>query len=380
MGWLWYLITLLPVVGFIQVGPQALADRYTYVPLIGLFIIIAWGLSALLAKLQYRKIILGTLAVVVLLALSICTRLQVRHWHNSITLFEHALEVTDDNCLMHNNLGVALLQQGKLDQAVTHFTRALKLKPDYHSAHCNLGLALAPQGKLDEAIAHFTEALRIDPDYANAHTGLGMALLQQNKLNAAIIHFAEALRINPDIADVQRNMVDALNKLGIALGRQGKFDRAVVHFTEALRINSDIAEVHNNLGYALSQQGKLDEAVIHYTEALQIKPGWTGPMNSLAWLLATHKKTKFHNPEEAVRLAQRACELSNYKNPSLIDTLAAAYAAAGKFSKAVAAAEKALELARSSGQNQLAENIQNRLLLYRTGRPYIEPPIKAPIN
>jgi tetratricopeptide (TPR) repeat protein len=297
LGWLWYLGTLFPVIGLVQVGGQSLADRYTYVPLIGLFIIIAWGLPDLLAKWQRRKIMLGISAGIVLVAMSVCTRLQVSHWRNSKSLFEHALNVTAGNYVAHCSLAYALQQQGELDQAITHNRQALRINPNYPKAHLGLGLVLLEKGNLTEAVAHFNEALRINPDFADAHYHLARALSEENKINEAVTHLREALRLRAD---------------------------------------------------------------------------WVGPMNNLAWFLATHKNSDFYDPQEAVRLAERTCELTRYNQPDLLDTLAAAYAAAGRFSDAVATAEKALELALFSQQSRLIEQIQNRLSLYRASRAYIE--------
>ena len=399
VGWLWYLGTLIPVIGLVQVGEQALADRYTYIPLTGLFIIIAWGLGDLLAKWRYRKTVLGVSAMGVLLTLSICTNLQQRYWRNSTTLSEHALEVTDGNHVAHLCLADPLYKQGRLDDAVKHYTEALRVLYNYPRAHIGMARVLFAQGKLDGAIKHYNEALQIQPDSVEVLKNLGNAFYQQGKLKEAVREYQQVLQMLPDNPD-------AHNDLGVAIARQGKLNEAITHFTEALRIKPDFADAHSNLGHALANQGKLDEAVTHLEEAVQLdpnsssahyqlarasakkgkiseaithlketlrlRPDWVDPMNNLAWLLATHEETRFRNPKEAVRLAERACELTDYENPALLDTLAAAYAAAGKFPRAIETAEKALQLAQSSGQNELMSEIQNRLRLYKAGQPYIE--------
>jgi len=370
VGWLWYIGTLVPAIGLVQSGLQALADRYTYISLTGLFIIIAWGIPDLLGRLRYRKALLSLSAAVLLSALAVTAWHQVRHWRNDMTLHKHAAEVVRDNWLAYLKLGDVLAAQGKLDEAIKHYTEALRIEPDYPTVRNALGIALSRQGKLDEAVSHYTRALQVNPDLADVHNNLGYALTLQGKLDEAIAHFEETLRIRPDHAK-------AHNGLGVVLARQGKFDQAIKHYIEALRIGTleeqKSAAVQSNLAYALYallHQGNRDEAVMHFRETLRVKPDWVEPMNSLAWLLAT--ETSLRSPKEAVQLAERACELTNYENASLLDTLAAAYAAAGKFAQAIETAEEALESAQSSGQNQLMDEIQNRLRLYKAGQPYIE--------
>jgi len=284
LGWLWYLGTLVPVIGLVQVGMQAMADRYTYVPLIGLFIVIAWGVPDLLAKWRYRRAIIATSAGIVLSALTICTWLQVQHWKSSITLFEHALQVTPKNPVAHNNLGNALEQKGKIDEAIRHLSKALELKPDFAGAHNNLGNALAKQGNLDGAVAHFSRAIQLKPDFAGAHLNLGNALEQQERVDEAIFHFAKALQLKPDFAEAYYNM-------GNVMARQGKFNQAVSHFSKALQFKPYFAEAHNNLGTILARQGKLNEAISHFAEALRIKPDYLQARANLDLTLQMVDKT-----------------------------------------------------------------------------------------
>jgi protein O-mannosyl-transferase len=280
VGWLWYLGTLVPVIGLVQVGVQAMADRYTYLPFIGLFIMVAYGMADLGARWHVPKFLLPVGAGVVLSALMICTWVQVGYWRDSVSLFEHALKVTGGYSLTHNNLGAALMKQGKPDQAIPHFTEALRLNPNYAEAQNNLGLALAAQGKMDQAIAHYAEALRLRPGYAVVHNNLGMALAAQGRFDQAVAQYAEALRLKPDLAD-------AHNNLGIALVGQGTMDQAIAQFSEALRITPDSAEVHNNLGLALAKQGKIDEAIPILQKAIQIKPDYSEAYANLGLVFAT---------------------------------------------------------------------------------------------
>jgi tetratricopeptide (TPR) repeat protein len=250
MGWLWYLITLLPVIGLVKVGPHEMADRYTYIPLIGLFVIVAWGAPDLLRGWRYRRMALAMLTAMLLLACMMGAWLQVRHWKDSISLFKHAVHVTADNAMAHNNLGVALSRQGRFKEAIHHYSEALRIKPDYVKAHNNLGLRLAEQGRLTEAIHHYSEALRIKPDDAEVH-----------------------------------------NKLGVALSRQGRFKEAIHHYSEALRIKPDYAEAHNNMGAGLAEQGRLEEAIRHFSEALKIRPGYEQAHNNLRFSLQLMDKS-----------------------------------------------------------------------------------------
>ena len=206
VGWLWYLGTLMPVAGLVQAGEQSMADRYTYLPLIGLFIIIAWGVADITQKLRHQRLVLAASTGVLLSAFMISAYSQAGHWRNSITLYKHTLSVTDDNWLAHNNLGVALAEHGSFDEAISHYSRAVRIKLDYASAHNNLGLALAMQERFKEAIGHFSRAVQIKPGDAEAHNNLGVALVRVGRLREAIGHFSRALQINPNDAVARRNL------------------------------------------------------------------------------------------------------------------------------------------------------------------------------
>jgi Flp pilus assembly protein TadD len=253
VGWLWYLGTLVPVIGLVQVGKQAMADRYTYVPLIGLFMIIAWGAADLTARWRSYRAGLATSAGVLVIALATCTWFQVGYWQNGVVLFEHALHVTSKNYLAHNNLGVALARQGRFDEAAVHLSNALEIRPKYAWAHNNLGAVLARQGNLNEAVDHFSEALRIDPKLAEADMSMGIALASQGHLQEAIDHFSKALEIRPDSIEVRNN-------LGVTLARLGRFDEAAAHFSKVLEIMPGNAEVRDNLRRASKEARRQREA------------------------------------------------------------------------------------------------------------------------
>jgi tetratricopeptide (TPR) repeat protein len=267
VGWLWYVGTLVPVIGLVQVGSQAMADRYTYVPLIGLFIIIAWGVSDLVGSWRYGKPALTLAATSLPSALIVCASLQVSHWKNSLTLFDHALRVTVNNSQMHNNLGNVLSEKGKLQEAISHYTSALKISPNYGEAHINLGVALANQGKLEEAIKHYSAALRLKPNSPELHNNLGVSLFRRGHIPGAIDQYLAAVQLKPDYAE-------AHNNLGNALAQQVKLPEAEVHYSKALKIRADYPEAHNNLGVALARQGRLNEAIFHFSEAVRLEPNY----------------------------------------------------------------------------------------------------------
>ena len=198
VGWFWYLGTLVPVIGFVQVGGQSWADRYSYIPIIGLFIMVAWGLPDLLRKLPYRKIILSTTAVAVISALSVCTYFQVQYWRDSETLYRQAAEAVDDNYVGHFLLAGVLHEQGKLNEAVEHYKEALRIKPYFIDALSELGLVLVTKRRYSEAIRCYNEALRLNPDYFNAHINIAVALSYQGNFDKARQHYNQAMQIRPD--------------------------------------------------------------------------------------------------------------------------------------------------------------------------------------
>jgi len=251
VGWFWYLGTLIPVIGLIQVGSQAMADRYTYLPLIGLFIIIAWGIPSLFEKWRYRKAVFGIAISVMLLVMMLTTWRQVGLWKDSETLFSHAIKVTDNNDVAHYNLATALIERGRLNEAIKHCSESLRINPINELPHNNMGKALALQGKIDEAISHFSKALKINFEYADAHNNMGNALASKGQIKLAILHFSKALSLQPDFSD-------AHNNLGIALAMEGNLDAAIANFREALRSKPDDYRVRENLKRALKQRQGAD--------------------------------------------------------------------------------------------------------------------------
>jgi len=277
VGLFWYLGTLVPVIGLVQVGAQAMADRYTYIPLIGLFIIAAWGVSDLLKKWQYGKIFLGASCLIILSVMVWKTSHQLDHWKNGIALFENAVGVTENNFIAHNNLGTAY-GSVDLDQAIYHYKAALRIKTDYVVAHYNLGNALEKKGHTDEAIAHYLEALRIKPDYAQAHNNLGTVLYNKKDYESAALHFSKALKINPQDTGARNNLANVLFALG-------KVDESVLYYKEAIRIDPKYSNAHYNLGNILLKQGKTEEAFAHFAQAIKINPDFVQAYNKVGLIL-----------------------------------------------------------------------------------------------
>lgn len=268
-GWFWYLGTLVPVIGIIQVGKQGMADRYTYIPLIGVFVCCAWGANELLAGLRSGKTVLAAVGILVTTACVLATQKQVKYWRNDFTLFEHALTVTPNNPVAHHLIGADLQEQHKYDLALTHFRAAVESDPNFVDAYCSLGFTLYAIGKMDEAIEQYQTAIRLNPWHAQAHTSLGALLWMRGRRTEAVEHYAEALQLRPDLAMAHYNM-------GIALSASGRFSEAAAQLSEALRLNPRHSDAHYNLGVLLAKQGKTNEAISQLQSAVSLDPGSEG--------------------------------------------------------------------------------------------------------
>jgi Tfp pilus assembly protein PilF len=239
-GWFWFLGTLIPVIGLVQVGSQPMADRYTYVPLIGLFIVVTWGLYAVIGKRRHGMAVVGVLSIIIIFALTMATWMQVSYWSNSIALFQRAVAISPDNAIVNNNLGFALARQGRFHEAIRYYNEALHLKPQYVTARFNLGLVMGKVGKPQDAIHNLTRVLHTEPDFPDAHYYLGVAFMQTNHFEKAKEHFQKALQLAPEYAE-------AHNELGILLARQGDLSQAKKHFSKAFAINPDFEQAKSNL-------------------------------------------------------------------------------------------------------------------------------------
>ena len=331
VGWLWYLGMLVPTIGLAQAGMQARADRFMYLPLIGLSILVAWGAADLLDRLRARRFARPA-ALAVLASLWLCTWLQVRHWQDSFTLFQHALEVTEDNAIAHLNLGSAFLATGDADAAERHFTQAAALDPRRLPARIGVADALALRGELGSAIAAYQRVLQMKPDDPLASGRYGIALLRAGR-----------------IAEAQRPL-----------------EIAVAAYPGS-------APQHAALAVVYAELGRRRDAIASNRAALGLDPMNARATNNLAWLLATSADASAEERQESVRLAEHATRTRDQEDPSMLDTLAAADAAAGRFEEAVAVAARAASLAEASGQAQLAGEIRARGAHYASHRAWVEP-------
>jgi protein O-mannosyl-transferase len=240
----------------------------------------------------------------------------------------------------------------------------MAINPLFWDARCNIGKAFLKEGKLNEAISCFNEVLRQNKDFADAHYNLAIALGRQKKYDEAIEHLVKVLQLNPTYPE-------AYNKIGLALQSAGRPDEAIKYLNEGLKISKD-AETYSCLGSAYIQTGKYDLAAENLTKAIELKPDSIDALNKLAWLFAAVDNASIHNAQKSIGFAQRGCELTGYNDPMLLDTLAVAYAAAGRFDEAKATAEKALNIAKEKGRDNMAVEIQNRLKLYEANQPYLQ--------
>jgi tetratricopeptide (TPR) repeat protein len=432
-GWLWYVGTLIPVVGLVQVGGQAYADRYTYVPLIGGAIAVV-GLGADLASRVGSRLVVAT-ACAVLVGLGAATWSQATYWHDDLTLWPRTLAVTGDNAMAESNLGVALQHQKRYAEATEHYARAVKIMPKFGEAHYNLGTVLALQHHEKEAIPQYLAALEADPRLAQAHNDLGAALGKEGRINDAERHYREALKIEPELALAHRNLGSVLDmkgrgdealaeyveairlnptdgtahgRLGIMLAQRGQPELAVEHLRRAVELEPASAAAHFNLGIglqrleregeaadcyrralelepngvrervmlatALHRLGNTAEAENHYREALKLDPRWPQERRQAAWIMATSPNPRERDGRDAVLAAESACNALHPTPAPYLDVLAAAYAEAGRFSDATATAQKALAAAEAASQSDVARAVSARLALYRERRPFHRPP------
>ena len=274
VGWLWFLGTLVPVIGLVQVGGQIMADRYFYIPSIGLFIALVFGLADIAKSWRVAPSLSAGIAGGVLLILATLTNAQIQRWRDSFTLFEHTLAVTPPNLRIEHNLGLALGASGRYDEAAAHFEKALQIDPNFYDGLVGMGVTRAHQGRLPEAIEYFQAAIRSQPDAPKAHVQLAHALWKQNRDQAALEEMRRASQLAPKDADIRADF-------GLALELVGRIPEAIEQLHEALRLNPNNAEAHNNLGLALLASGKARESIPEFEAALRLKPELKGAADNL---------------------------------------------------------------------------------------------------
>ena len=267
VGWYWYVGMLVPVIGLVQVGVQAMADRYTYLPQIGLTIALAWGAKHALAPWPHGGRLLGAASALAMVVLMECAHHQASFWLDSETLWRRAIACTGDNAVAYSTLGDALTARGRPDDALAAYHKALEIQPSDKNARFNLGKALIDCGRFDDAIADFQEILNANPDFAAAHYNLGTALERKKQFDEAIQHFRKAVELEPDLAEAHKS-------LGLALANTGRLDEAVSQYEQSLAIQPDDAQCHNNLGVALAHRGQLEPAIAHFQMALKLQPNY----------------------------------------------------------------------------------------------------------
>jgi protein O-mannosyl-transferase len=278
-GWFWFVVTLVPVMGLVQVGLQSMADRYAYLPLIGVFVVLVWGLDVVRVGWLVPRSLIISLAMIVLIACAVRTRDQLRYWQNAETLFRHTLAVTHDNYLAYNNLGTWLSKEGRTAEALDCFHQALNINPDSSEVRYNLGNAFLQLGDWDGAIDNYRRALQITPGQADILDNLGLALAAKRQYAGAITNFEAALKVKPDYAD-------AHNNLAAVFFIEQRFNEAAQHYREALRQMPDDPRIYANLGDTLVRLGQISEAAKCYQEALRLKPDYTSVATKLQSLNA----------------------------------------------------------------------------------------------
>ncbi len=416
VGWLFYLGTLVPVIGLVQLGEQAMADRYTYIPAVGIFILASWWSHDIARRAAGLKIAISVSWAVALVLLTQTTFIQVTRWHDNVALFTHALQVTRDNYFAHDILGFELVSRQRLEDAVPHFTAALQSRPDHAMSHNNLGRALISLGEFPGAVSHLRQAVASSPEVSAFHLNLAFALTGEGHLDAAREEFAAAVRLNPDAAAsglgferalahfgaillrgqqypaatailsrvvaMSRDMPDAEVSLAHALLAQGQVAEAEIHYRRAVELQPDPAadyfgygknlapQAHFGLASTLAARGELVAAEAQYREALRLSPAFAAATTGLAWLLATADDDRVYAPDEALALATTASRFSLGRDPRALDALAAALAGRGEFVAAVHYGRLAREAARGANRERLVESIEVRISRYEAGQTY----------
>jgi tetratricopeptide (TPR) repeat protein len=376
-----------------------------YVPCLGLLIMAVWGGAELALGRRRGAAWWGWrwgwtgFGGLLLAGCVLAARTQLGAWRNTVTLFEHAAAVTVNNYVAQSVLGSEAERQGKLDEAEARFRGSLRMAPDGLGARRNLGRLLAAKGNLEEAAAHFEECIRMMPRAPGEYNNLGRVRLQQGRLDEAVTLFSQAVQLKPNSEEAHVN-------LGLTYGLQGKLEQVVAEFKIAVQLAPGDAMAQNKLATALIKLGRADEAIRHcqteaqarpkdpvphfvlggvyvtqdrpeaavvqFKEALRLAPDNPAGLNDLAWLYASHPDARIRNGVEAVRLAERACELTSHKLAGFLDTLGAAYAEAGRFAEAIKTGEEAQAVALAANDRKLAEAAAQKLELYKTGKPYRE--------
>jgi tetratricopeptide (TPR) repeat protein len=363
-----FVATLSPVLGFIMLYTfryTFVADHYQYLACIGPIALASAGLVNLAEASKSSRNMIFSAALCVVALLATLTWRQAAMYGNIETLWRTTLSRNPSCWMAHNNLGIVLFEKGQLDDAIAHYRTTLQMQPDFWDADYNLGTALLGKGQVDEAIFYCDKAVRMQPNDPDAQVALANALLQKRRIDEAIVHYEKAVAMRPDYFLARYG-------LGHSLLEKGNLDAAIEHSRAALLIQPNNADCHTVLAIALDEKGQSVEAIKHYEKALEIFPQSVSALNNLAWLLATDSNASLRNGARAIQLARQANQLSGGTNALVLRTLAAAYAEAGQFGKAIESARTAMQLRRSQGDDSLAPELQQQIALYELGLPYRE--------
>ena len=392
IGWLWYLGMLVPVVGVVETGLQSHADRYTYLPQIGISIMIAWGACELAGK---KTLVLGALGAGMVALLMWCAVVQVSYWKDNFTLWPHTLLYDVKNDIAYANLGYAFAQASKWNESAAEFEKSLALKeivenrynyglvlakmgnlrgamiqyqmaiagkPDYPEALNNLGHILQIEGDLRGAMGDYQRAVDLKPDYPEARNNLGNMWMFAGQIDKAIEQYTKAIDLKPDYAE-------AMGNLGVACAQRSQWDAAIVQYKKALKFKSNDMKILDNLAIALAQKGDFGGAIEQYETALKFNPDYADAQAGLAYVLATAPDAKWRDGARAADLAQKANQTAHSGDPDILDALSAAFAEQGRYQEAVDAVYQALHIAQAQGDANSVDHLQQHLQLYRAGKP-----------
>jgi tetratricopeptide (TPR) repeat protein len=408
VGWFWFLGTLVPVSGLVHVlGGHAMADRYTYIPLVGIFLAVTWGFADLLAWLAWPRVIAAAVGASTVTAAALTAWVQVGYWADGVTLWEHAIDAGSDCDLVRGNLAAAFGLAGRLGESRENLFAILRFKPDRADAYNNLGLIAAEEGKLgpvtgravklEEAIFYYSQALRLNPEYTQAHGNLAFALFEQGRFEEAIVHFAHVIEREPGNGDAHFKLgfclllkgepasaiphfeqalqllpeqVAAELYLGLCLSLEGNVEQAKRHYEQLIATQPNVGRAYYFLGQALQDLGQADAAAASYRRAVDMDPQWPDEACQMAWGLATFPESRRRYGALAVRLARQACEATAYQRPEMLDVLAAALAETGKYDEAQTMERKALELLSRTNSAAQFQPLKERLALYEKRQPF----------
>jgi protein O-mannosyl-transferase len=374
VGWLWFVIAISPTLGLVQYSWVIASDKYVYFPALGILAVLCAGIGAVWARGRtarrgFRAVLLVA-AVMLLGAEAHGARATIRPWSNTLALFQHMERLAPKSPPIQNTLGTMMMQAAAPDRAIPHFRRAVEYSPTYQGAHYNLGLALACEGEYEEALTHLQVANRLVPTDPEAVYGLGVVLRLAGRPEEAEQELQRALRLEP-------RTVGAYVHLGDMLALGGHLEAACDQFRQAIAVDPQDADLRFKLGSALVLANHSREAAGELREAVRLRAHWDKALNALAWLLSTTPDPSLRAPGEALGFALEASKLTGDADPEILDTVAAAQAAAGRFDEAARIAGRAAGLAVAARADGLARMIQGRARLYEQRTGYIEDPAQS---